>query len=347
MILHSGFAMPTIVDVAKKAGVSISTASYVMSGVRPISEETKERVRRAMDELGYRPQLHARALATKRSRIIALLLPPTRRGIGETELEFVTSAVEAARELDYHLVLWTSEYDDRKEMSHLVRQGLVDGMIVMEVHESDGRVEILKDLQLPFTLIGRNSQTEGCWQDIDFDRTFADATDYLSSLGHRKIAFINQSKEVFAAGYGPAVRAKSAFESAIQAASIQGIHHFCAAAPKDGYSITVKILEATSDITAIQVMNDRALPGVLQAAMAKGLKIPEDLSVMAMVSSSRTAESCLPSITAMEAPGRELARVAVDRLVEAIEGQGLEGSGLLIPCNLVERSSTTHRGGAA
>jgi DNA-binding LacI/PurR family transcriptional regulator len=297
-----------------------------------------------MDELGYRPHIHARALASKRSRIIALLCPPTRRGLGETELEYVTSAVEAARGLDYHLVLWTSEYDDRRELLHLVRQGLVDGMIVMEVHEKDPRIDVLRETQIPFTMIGRNKDASlSSWADIDFDRTFREAAEYLAKLGHRRIGFLNQSREVFEQGYGPALRAHEAFDKACVEYGITGRQRFCPAAPKDGFAALEALLDADPRITAVQVMNDRALPGVLQAAAVRGLRVGEDLSVVAMVSSARAAESCLPALTALEAPGSQLARIGVERLVELIEGRGSDLPGLLVPCDLVVRSSTGPR----
>jgi len=125
--------MPTMSDVAKRAGVALSTVSYALNGTRPVSTETRKRIFTAMDELGYRPHALARGLASKRSRIIALLFPTPERGLGFTELEFVTSAANAARDSGYNLLLWSSEIHDQDEMYHLTRQGLVDGVVVMEV----------------------------------------------------------------------------------------------------------------------------------------------------------------------------------------------------------------------
>ena len=124
-------AMPTMQDVAKRAGVALSTVSYALNGTRPISEETRQRIFQAMEELGYRPHALARGLASKRSRILSLLFSAPERGLGSTELEFVTSAAEAARENGYHLVLWSSEIHNLHELRQLIRQGLSDGMIVM------------------------------------------------------------------------------------------------------------------------------------------------------------------------------------------------------------------------
>ena len=88
--------MATIKDVARRAGVTISTVSYAINGTRPVSEKTRAVIFQAMDDLGYRPHAMARALASKRTRILALLFSPLERGLGLTELEFVTCAADAA-----------------------------------------------------------------------------------------------------------------------------------------------------------------------------------------------------------------------------------------------------------
>ena len=127
--------MPTMQDVAKHAGVAVMTVSYAINGTRPISEETRQRIFAAMEEMGYRPNVLARGLASKRSRIVALLLPAAKRGLGLTELEFVMSATEVARENGYHLVLWPTEIRDPRALQQLMQRGLVYGVIVLETHD--------------------------------------------------------------------------------------------------------------------------------------------------------------------------------------------------------------------
>ncbi|HUI70499.1 MAG TPA: LacI family DNA-binding transcriptional regulator, partial [Spirochaetia bacterium] len=188
-------------DVAKKAGVSISTVSYVLSGTRPVSEKTKNLIFTTMRELGYQPHALARGLASKKSRIISLLYSVPERGLGETEIEFVTNAAEAAMERGYHLVLWTSEMNDPEHLRQLIGQGLVDGLILMEVLAKDERVRFLSENGIPFTMVGRCEDSSGlCYADIDFEQTTRDAVGHLAALGHSRIAFVNQSREVFDSG---------------------------------------------------------------------------------------------------------------------------------------------------
>src|SRR5512140_3353765 len=110
-------------DVAKRANVELSNVSYAINGTRPITEETRQRVFQAMDELGYRPHALARGLASKRSRILALLFPTLERALGITELDFFTGAAAAARQNDYHLVLWSVDISDSNELLELAQQG--------------------------------------------------------------------------------------------------------------------------------------------------------------------------------------------------------------------------------
>lgn len=334
--------MATMQDVANRAGVSISTVSYVLSGTRPVSEKTKQLIYETMEEMGYRPHALARGLASKRSHILSLLFTVPERGLGLTELEFITSAADSARDYGYHLVLWTADFHDPSELRERTIEGLIDGMVVMEVREQDERVRVLKEMDIPFTAIGRCENNDGLtYADIDFDTTANEAVAHLAALGHRDIAFLNQSRAVFDEGYGPAVRVHDAFLAAAGDAGCNGMALFSHANPTAGYRETVRMLEEIPSVTAMAVMNDRALPGVLRALSEGGRAIPDDFSILSLVSSSGVAEMFVPQLTSMEAPGAALGRLGVEYLVEQLDGSAKGGDRqILVPCNIVERGST-------
>src|SRR5450759_4646609 len=241
--------MATMLDVAKRANVALSTVSYALNGTRPISEETRQRIYTAMQELGYTPHALARGLASKRSRIIALLFSTPERGLGITELEFVISATNVAKENSYHLVLWPSDMDDQTGLQELINQGLLDGVILMEVHLDDQRVKMLREMEFPFSIIGRTQNNDGInFADIDFENSIQIAVKYLVGLGHTKIAFLNHSQTEFVAQYGPAVRAQASFIEAMGAAGLEGITHFCGATPRAGYEDTRDLLARYPDL---------------------------------------------------------------------------------------------------
>jgi DNA-binding LacI/PurR family transcriptional regulator len=330
-----------MLDVAKRANVALSTVSYALNGTRPISDETRQRIFAAIEELGYRPHALARGLASKRSRIIALLFPAPERGLGITELEFVTSATDAARENGYNLVLWSSEMHDPNELRQFTQQGLVDGVIVMEVNMNDERINLLRELDFPFSMIGRCADTSGIgYVDIDFERTIQEAVNYLVGLGHNHIAFLNQSQSAFDAGYGPVVRTETEFPKAIQTAGVVGISRFCRSAPQAGYEACKELLAEYPDLTALIAMNERAMPGVMQALADKNWRIPDDFSLLVIASSARMAEMMTPPLTTSDIPATELGRMGVELLIEQLEAEEREALQELIPCRLIVRGST-------
>ena len=332
--------MATIKDVAARAGVSISTVSYAISGSRPISRETKALIEKVMEELDYRPHAIARSLASKHTRIIAILFPAVERGIGLSELSLITSAAKSATAHGYHLVLWSMASNDVDELNCLVRQELVDGVLLMEVHNNDPRIPFLKEHDIPFMLFGRDrAWPDESFVDTDFAVTMYQALAWLTGQGHRNVCFLNQSEETHNTGYGPVVRTRDAFTVFSADLRINGSNEFCTADPAEGYRKTADILAASPDTTAFIVMNDKILSGVIKAVEDSGRSIPKDVSIVSLVSSEGTASMLLPPVTTYEMEGAELMELAVGQLIAKLESSYFEVPQRLIPCRLVERES--------
>jgi DNA-binding LacI/PurR family transcriptional regulator len=334
-------AAPTMLEVAKRANVALSTVSYALNGTRPISEATRARIWQAMSDLGYQPNALARGLASRRSRIIALLFPALPRGFGATELEFVTGAAEAAQNRGYHLVLWPTEIHAVSELQQLIRQSLVDGVLVMEVRLRDERIDLLRQIDVPFSMIGRPSEASDLsYADIDFEQTTRDAVTYLVGLGHRSIAFLNHSEDSYKGGYGPSVRAAEGFEQVAQAMGITPISRFCGDTALAGQQVFEELIRAHPEITALATMNERATVGVMRAASARGWTIPADLSIVSLVSSARVAEMTQPPLTTLTPASAELGRLGVETLIGQLEETHPQLVQRLLPCSLVIRDST-------
>lgn len=332
--------MTTITDIARKANVSVSTVSYAISGTRPISEETRTRVFAAMDELGYRPNVIARGLATKKSRIIALLFPDLGTGLGPTAMGFFTNTAETARKFGYNLVLWPTVLHARELNEHL-RQGLVDGVVVMEVALQDERVSHLKKVKLPFSIIGRTGDLQDLnYVDFDIHQCIHDAVEMLIQFGHTHIAFLNTDKGIHQQGYGPAVRAHAAFMETIQAAGIKGISRTVESGPNAGYDAFNALLAEDPDLTALISMDEYSVPGVAQAITSQGWSLPDDFSIIVGPTSAQVADMVTPPLTYIEIPIVEMSRVGVKQLIQQLEHQDLELTQALIPCRLVIRGST-------
>lgn len=330
-----------MLDVARRANVSLSTVSYALNGTRPISEKTRQHIFAVMDELGYRPNILARGLASKRSKIIALLFPTPERGMGSTELEFVTSAADIARELGYNLILWPSELRDIGELRKFTQQGLVDGVILMEVRLNDERVNLLRRINFPFSMIGRcEDLTDILYTDVDFEQTALDAVDYLTKLGHAHIGFLNQSEAVYEQGYGPAIRTEAGFKKAMQSRGLQAVTRLCRTAPQAGYEAFNELLAKYPELTALVVMNERAVPGIIQAVLDRGWNIPDDFSLMGVVSSAHAAEMMRPPLTTLDVQAKELGHLGVKLLIQQLDQQTSENRQVLVPCTLTIRGSS-------
>jgi DNA-binding LacI/PurR family transcriptional regulator len=121
---------------------------------------------------------------------------------------------------------------------------------------------------------------------------------------------------------------------------LNGVTRFCRPSPQAGYEACNALLQAHPDLTAIVSMNERAIPGVIRAISERGWKIPDDFSLVALVSSVRMTEMMVPKVTTMEPPSAELGRLAIGLLIKHLEGNGDENPRILIPCRLIVGDSS-------
>ena len=332
--------MATISDVARAAGVSVSTVSYAISGARPIRSETRERIQSAMRSLGFQPNAMARSLASRRSRVIALIYPQVGGGIGGTAGEFVQSVAEGAREAGYQLVLWPFRTDQAREIRNLARQGMADGVLLMEVCLDDERIDVLEAAKVPYAMIGRTRDvSERPSVDIDFASTMETAIAHLVGLGHRRIAFVNHSGEQMSAGYGPAVRAAAAYDELMTVRGLVPLSRTCDDSPVTGRAVTAELLATDPELTAIITMNELATFGVYAELASRNLSIPGDVSVLGIVTSPGVGTLSYPPLTTMHSPGAELGRLAVDCLLSQLDPARRPIPNQLIPCVLEQGMS--------
>lgn len=311
--------MTTMADIAKRAGVAVSTVSYVLSGKRPISEETRERVLAEIRRSNFQPNAAGRALASRRSRTIALLYPVETFGLTRMPLEFVISAAEEAGRQGYALIVSTSSAEDEEILSKLQR-GAVDGIIVMEVALHDPRVELLREREVPFTMIGHCADNTGLsYVDLDFPQAVEEAVAHLHDLGHRRVALIDRTTDESAFGYGPSVRSRAGFRDSIARRGLVGMHEACATTAADGARVTRELLTAHPDTTAIVSLNTEAIGGIYSSIRELGMTIPADISVVA-ITSPRIAEFMVPQLTSVDFPAALMGRMGVEFLVRQLEG---------------------------
>jgi DNA-binding LacI/PurR family transcriptional regulator len=333
--------MATMRDVAAKANVSIATVSFVVNHSKPVSPDTRARIVAAMDELGYRRNVVARALASRRTRIVALLFPALDHRLGSTALSFVTSAAIAASHRGYSLVLWPVS-NDADQMSELISGGLVDGVLLMEVQMDDARVDRLIESRVPFAMIGRTRHPDGVpFVDMDFETTVENSLDYLIGLGHENIALVIEQIEGSAmAGYGPPVRTEATFRASMLRRDLVPTVVKCAETPIGGREAAVELVAALPDVTAVIIMNEDAAFGMVSELAAAGFSVPRDISILSIATSPEMGAMSDPVLSTMNAPGVELGRLGVEALIEQLEGTSTEIPQVLIVCEFQLGDST-------
>jgi DNA-binding LacI/PurR family transcriptional regulator len=331
--------MATIDDVARLAKVSRSTVSHALSGNRPISKEVKERIFQIMDELDYRPNGLAKALKTKQTRIIALLFPSLRKDLSQLQLEFVNSAMQAASANEYSLLLSTLPVEEPK-IIHFIKKGFVDGVVLLGVKLHDPRVELLRKLEYPFSMIGHCADNTGLFYvDLDFEKALYQCVEYLAGLGHSCIGFINEAQPLLDQEFGAAIRADAGFWQGIEKFGLTGLTYPCLQDAGAGYNLMRSMLEEKPGLSAVITINPWVIAGVNQAATEKGLRIPQDLSHISIVS-SQYAELLTPALTTIDLPNSQMGRIGVEMLISQLEDKTVGPIQQLLEPHLTVRAST-------
>ncbi len=329
--------MATRDDVARLAGVSSSTVSYAISGRRRISDETRERVYAAMRELDYTPNAFARGLAGARKGILALNYPLKDEGWSPMEVSYFETATAAARECGFHLLLWPNAADDVGTLTDLLSSQLVDGVIVMEVEWDDPRIELFRERDVRFVLLGRNSDPTGlAYVDTDFRASARTALEYLVDRGHRDVLFVGEDR--VEQGHGPMVRTVNELQDSSRRF---GVSLAVATGPRTygtGRDAYRRLRASGAPTTGVIMFNDQATIGFVHAAQLDGRSIPGDLSVLSIGMGDEAGELD-PPVTTITPPVAQLTEAAVRLLVDEVEGHPGTHREVLLNGRLVERRS--------
>src|SRR5258706_4602502 len=219
-IVKSNAADLTIDDIARLAGVSVSTVSRILNDKPDVAISTRQRVKQVMDDLGYSPHTLAQSLAVRRSRSIALVYPLADMS-GRAEVATFISKAAFASEAENYLFSLVASPTTESRLLNLYRSAQVEGVILMEIHMEDWRVEVLKKFGYPFVMIGRCADNNGLsFIDLDFESALVMAVEHLAQLGHQRIGFFNSGK-LRQNGYGPAVRAALGYERASEIYTVE------------------------------------------------------------------------------------------------------------------------------
>lgn len=334
---------PTIFDVAAAAGVSVSTVSRVLNDRTDVSALTRQHVHDAIQELGFAPRLSARRLAQQQSWTISLLFPAAYASPSSYDLDFVLGAATATEERSYFFKLVTEPLA-ADAVAAMYRSGAVDGVILMQILEHDPRVDHLTAQGLPFVMIGRTADPGACsYVDFDFEAAMEKTYELLRMLGHEHIGLLGRPQAQLDAAVGSAVRLQRGAEAA---AVKHGLVPRSAAGGLDRLAAgqaALGLLDAHPELSAIVTTHGPSAAGVLQALRARGLRVPEDVSVAGLATET-VADMLTPQLTGPPFPSAELGRRAAAMLVRQLEmraaGRPAPLEQVLLPAALVVREST-------
>ncbi len=302
----------TILEIAKMSGVNPSTVSRVLNHPEMVNEKTRERVMSFVKECNYQPNPFARGLQTKRSKIVALVVP------NFTTLSFANLArgiQEKLMQKDYSMVIFSSHEDEllEKKICQKISELHIDGVIF-----ASSMMPKYEELSIGIAkvFIDRDGSKEGIDTFIlDVEGAFDKLIKYLVDKGHTKIGFVVGDKESFAG-----LKKVSAFKKAMIKYGLIVDENMIADAfwsSKEGWLATKKLLEKGNKPTAIVAGSDTLSVGVIGAISSMGLKVPKNISVIGF-NNEPGSESLNPPLTTMEyddyGMGQEVAEAIIDRI---------------------------------
>lgn len=332
----------TIKDVAALAGVSPSTVSRTCNDHSSISKETKEKVRRAMTQLGYEPNFQASNLANQNSKTLGIILPPSQREAYENPfyLEAIRGISQFCNGRQYISTIITGQNETEilDAIRVMVRSGQVDGFIMLYSKQNDPIVDYLYDEGHLYVLIGKAYQFANQTIYIDNDNLLAgqEATEYLCQLGHRKIAYVgSESTMVFSADR------KSGYQLALLKHGITPEPKYCVETGQmslDKCEALLELLRSPDRPTAIVVSDDILAVSLERACMLCGLSIPEDISIISF-NNSLFARLTSLQLTSIDVNSFQLGIEAASQLINHIENPNLLATKIIVPHSLIERES--------
>lgn len=309
--------MTTIQDVARLAGVSRSTVSYALSGKRSISPDTRLRIEKAIADLGFTPNAGARALATSQTMVLGLLLQFHQDEFAPAMLQYVLPISSQARELGYDILMVTDP-DGPSAIHRISDSRMVDGIVLLDVTADDPRLATLRSVTTPGVLLGLARDTDGLDSvDLDFGEAARMLVDHLHERGHREFVLVAPPHHVVERGGSYAWRFRDAAVERAARYSLQ-IHVYHGESRQPAITECVhRILDTHPSATALIVHNDATIAALPSILRDRGVRVPDDLSVVSLYSRDFGEEFSLP-YTAVESAADELGRRAVARLIQRI-----------------------------
>ncbi len=327
---------PTIVDVSQASGVSVATVSRILNDKPDVAEDTRLRVLQVMDEIGFAPQSAWRQIRSGRTGLIAMHFP---QDFNPPAHDVIMTAALGVEEAGYSINIITRALSD-SELLAIFRSRQADGIILLEVLTDDRRAEILRDHGFPFVMIGHRTNSDGMsFVDVDVQYGIDIAMEHLVGLGHQRIGFVGIDPAVGDKRYGFATWTLDAYERTCGRLGLGAVSAVGGLTAEDVSVAAQHLLDEHADITAFVALQEQSVIGLLKASRARKLRIPDDLSMVGMVSEPM-AEMATPPLTTVSFPADEMGRTGARLLLDWMDRSQTVAEQVLVPPQLTVRGST-------
>lgn len=335
--------MASIRDIAKKAGVSVSTVSRALNGYEDVSAKTREKVTEVAKSLNYYPSSVARSLVTKRSRMIGLFFGDNvNSGFDDPFFREVLSAIrEVVGDAGYDLLVFTNKNKERATYTTLCRERGVDGVILILTGGEKQANEHLAELQnseIPCVAIDVPLEGKRCtYVESNNYLGMKKAVSHLAQLGHRHIALIGGDRVSKISldrlhGYQAGL-----YENGLDYRSeLVEMGYYSHETARDAAS---NILKNYHEVTAFVCASDLMAFSVMETVKQAGLSVPDDISVVGFDDVEEAVRS-IPALTTIKQNKTEIGRAGTKQLMAIIEDPALHPSPVVLPCELVIRESS-------
>lgn len=335
----------TLKDIAALSGVSPSTVSRVCKDHPSISRETKEKVRKAIEQLGYEPSFQSGNTESK-PKTIGIILSPSQKESFENafHLELIRGISQFCNQHNYMSTVITGQDDEEllKVITNLVKSEQIDGFIVTYSKQNDPIMDYLYNEGLLYVVIGKayNFSNETICVDNDNVLATQEATEYLINLGHKNIAYLGSDGNFMFTS-----DRKSGYQLAlinhgipIDPENILELPFI----PEEDTKAVYNLLNRENRPTAILVSDDIFAVALERVCIEMGISIPDDLSIISF-NNSLFARLTSPRLTSVDINSVQLGIEAASQVINHIENPNLLATKIIVPHNLIERRSCTKR----
>ncbi|MDN3017518.1 LacI family DNA-binding transcriptional regulator [Paenibacillus sp. BSR1-1] len=306
----------TIADIAKIAGVAKSTVSRYLNG-GSVSDATKKKIELVINETGYIPNTFAQSLKAKKTNIIGTIVPRLDSYAASNTLIGID---EHLRDQGFQMLIANTNQDLEREIESIYsfERQKIAGIILLATVITEAHLEALASVQIPVILVGQQDEHTYSLIHDDFSAGYDLAT-YILNKGHRKIAYLGVTEADISVG----VKRKTGFTTAIENYPECEVHYYESGFKiKDAMGVALKILSECKP-TILFCATDNIALGALKAAYIKGLKVPEDISIVGFGGYEIT-EVIHPALTTAKFYYKEAGQLAAQNIVRLVNGEKVE-----------------------